>query len=340
MQNAIRPRVVVITGGSSGIGRSAANLFSQRGWNVVVIARGQEALQAVQASLAGQATKVIAIQADVADTEALRAAASQAEAALGPIDVWVNNAGIGVFAPFMDMSDAEFRRVTDVNYIGVVNGARVALERMKPRNAGTIVNVCSAIGLRGVPLQSAYSGAKYAMRGFAEALRAELAHGGSRVHLTTVYPPSVNTPFYSHSIAHMDGLPRPPPPIYQPEIIADAVYFAATHRRRDVLVGGQTVMAALLNALAPALADRLAGAVAPFAQSSSNQGILAARDPNVFAPSRHVAAVHGAFDAEALSSSLQLWATKNRAKVVAGIGMLGLLTLLARKRSAWPPIAP
>ena len=330
------PGVVVITGGSSGIGLSSAQLFAAKGWRVALIARGAEALESAKALLVADGARVVTAVADVTDSEALRRAATEIVAALGPIDVWINNAGVSVFSRFADMSEDEFQRVTDVTYGGTVNGTRVALEHMRPRDAGTIVNVCSAIGLRGVPLQSAYSGAKWAMRGFVEALRAELMHERSRIWLTIVYPPSVNTPFYSHATAHLDGrLPRPPPPVYQPEIVADAIHFAATSRRRNVLVGGQTVQTGLLNAFAPALADRLLATFGPFSQKSSNQGVAAASDENLFTPTRRPSATHGAFDREALSTSAQLWATKNRATATAGLtfgmAMAGLMLFGARR---------
>ena len=333
MTDAIARRVVVVTGGSSGIGRSTARLFARRGWRVGLVARSEDGLQAAQRDLAAGGATVAVAAADVTDSDALRRAALALAGKLGPIDAWINNAGIGVFARFVDMPEAEFRRVTEVNYLGVVNGTRVALEHMRPRDAGAIVNICSAIGLRGVPLQSAYSGAKYAMRGFAEALRAELAHERSPVHLTTVYPPSVNTPFYNHAVSHARGAPRPPPPVYQPEVVADAIYFAATHRRRDVLVGGQTVQVRLLNVLAPGLAERLLALFGPMTQTSSKRAVAEARDENVFNPMQQAAGEHGAFDSESLSSSVQLWATKNRMAVAMGLATTAIaLALFSRRR--------
>ena len=330
--------LAVITGGSSGIGRSAARVFVERGWRVALIARGTVALEEARADLAGRGGTVAVFEADVADSAALRAAAAQVTATMGPFDVWVNNAGVSVFSKFADMSEDEFRRVNDVTYMGCVNGTRVALEHMRPRNIGTIVNVCSAIGFRGVPLQSAYSGAKWAMRGFSEAIRAELINDRSAIHLGVVYPPSVNTPFYNHAVAHTDGLPRPPPPIYQPEIVADAIYLAATTRRRDVLVGGQTVQIAMLNGIAPRLADLLIGAFAPRMQNSTNQGIAEGRDLNLFTPSTRPAAEHGPFDTESLSTSAQFWASKNRGSLGAGLALgaalLGMaLVAPSRRRS-------
>ncbi len=322
-------RLAVITGGSSGIGRSAARVFVENGWSVALIARGAVALEDARADLAGRGGTVAVFQADVSDPVALHDAAAQVVATMGPFDVWVNNAGVSVFAKFTDMTDAEFRRVNDVTYMGCVNGTRVALEHMRPRNAGTIVNVCSAIGFRGVPVQSAYSGAKWAMRGFAEAVRAELINERSRIHIGMVYPPAVNTPFYAHAISRTKGLPRPPPPIYQPEIVADAVYLAATTRRRDIVVGGQSVQIALLNGLAPRLADLVIGAFGPKLQESTNQGVADTRDINLFTPSTRAAPEHGPFDSESLSTSAQFWASKNRGAVGAGLALGAVLLGLA-----------
>ncbi len=333
------PRVVVITGGSSGIGLASAQLFARRGWHVGLLARGAAPLEAARDAVleaGGVNGGRVGVQvADVTDGDALRRAADAIAAELGPIDVWINNAGVSVFAPFTDVSEREFERVTNVVYMGAVRGTRVALEHMRPRDSGVIINICSAIGLRGVPLQSAYSGAKYAMRGFAESVRTELMHERSRVRITTVYPPSVNTPFYSHATGRLDGLPRPPPPIYQPELVAEAIVFAATNRRRDVLVGGQTVQTGLLNALAPGLADLLSARIAPRAQTSHNQGIADARDENLFTPSTRPPRTHGPFDRESLSFSAQAWSTRHRGTASAmatfGLATLGLM-LLPRRR--------
>jgi short-subunit dehydrogenase len=323
-------RLAVITGGSSGIGRSAARLFAEKGWRVALIARGPVPLEDARADIAGRGGSVACYEADVADCAALRAVAGRIAAELGPIDVWVNNAGTSVFGTFQETTEEEFRRVTDVTYMGAVNGTRIALEHMRPRNAGTIVNINSAIGFRGVPMQSAYSGAKWAMRGFSEAVRAELIAERSRVRLSVVYPPSVNTPFYSHAVAHYEsGVPRPPPPVYQPEIVADAIYLAATTGRRDVLVGTQTVATAVLNGVSPRLADVLLGAVMPLAQRSTNQGVAARRDISLFTPSTLPAPERGSFDRESLASSEQLWLSKHRGSVGAGLAFGAVLMGMA-----------
>ena len=326
------PKVVVITGASSGIGRATAARFAREGWRVGLIARGEDTLDDARRDvIAAGGTASVAI-ADVADSAALEEAALHIEAELGPIDVWVNNAGIGTFGRFMDTPEAEFRAVTEVNYLGAVNGTRVALRRMLPRDAGVIVQVASTISYRAVPLQSPYSGSKYAMRGFTEAVRSELIADRSRVHLTMVHPPAVNTPFYNHAVSHMPKPVRPPPPIYQPEIIADAILFAATTRRREVMVGASTVAFALGNKLAPGLMDWGAGQAGLQLQQSDQGGAVAERDPNHTTPGRN-GAVHGPFDHESLRYSAQHWANKNQGAVVLGLGLIALAMLGGRRRA-------
>ena len=320
-------RVVAITGASSGIGRAAAQHFARQGWRVGLIARSEENLDAARKDVVEAGGTASVAVADVADSGQVEAAAEHIEAELGPIDVWVNNAGVSVYGKFMDIPEEEFRRVTDVNYMGTVNGTRTALKRMLPRNKGTVVQVLSTISYRGVPLQSPYSGSKYALRGFTEAIRSELVNDRSQVHVTMVHPPAVNTPFYNHATSHMPKPVRPPPPVYQPEIIADAIYLAATSRRREVKVGGQTVAIALGNTLAPGLLDFLGGLIGPASQQSDKNGTVAVRDPNLFAPGKLPSPTHGAFDSESLSTSAQMWAEKNRGAVGLGLGLIALAAL-------------
>ncbi len=324
-----RPGTVAITGASSGIGRSAAALFGRHGWRVGLIARGAGNLEAARKDVVAAGGTASVAMADVADSAALEAAAARIEAELGPIDVWVNNAGVGIFARFMDTTEDEFRRLTDVNYLGTVNGTRIALRRMLPRNRGTVVQILSAISYRGVPLQAPYSGAKYALRGFTEAVRAELANDGSAVHVTMVHPPAVNTPFYNHALSHMPKPVRPPPPVYQPELVADAIYLAATTRRREVKVAGATLAIAIANKLAPGLLDLLAGPSGVASQQSDEGGAVAVRDPNLHGPGQKPSSTHGPFDGESLGSSVQMWANKNRGTVglAVGLGLVGLAML-------------
>ncbi len=325
------PKVVVITGASSGIGRATAARFAREGWRVGLIARGEDTLDATrQDVVTAGGTASVAI-ADVADSAALEAAAVHIEAELGPIDVWVNNAGVGIFGRFMDIPETEFRTVTETNYLGAVNGTRVALRRMLARDAGVIIQVASTIAYRAVPLQSPYSGSKYALRGFTEAVRSELIADRSRVHLTMVHPPAVNTPFYSHAASHMPKPVRPPPPIYQPEIIADAILFAATARRREVMVGASTVAFALGNKLAPGLMDWGAGRVGVQLQQSDRTGV-ASLETNLTVPGR-TGPAHGAFDRESLSTSAQHWANKNQGGLGLALGLIALAMLGGRRRA-------
>ncbi len=328
--SAASPRVVVITGASSGIGRCAAALFGKHGWRVGLIARSAENLDATRKDVAAAGGTASVAVADVADSAALEAAAAHIEGELGPIDVWINNAGVSVYGKFMDIEEDEFRRVTETNYLGTVNGTRVALRRMLPRNAGTIVQILSAISYRGVPLQSPYSGSKYALRGFTEALRADLANDSSAVHLTMVHPPAVNTPFYNHATSHMPKPVRPPPPVYQPEIVADAIYLAATTRRREVKVTGSTLGFAVANKVAPGLLDYLSGKFGVTAQQSDKGGDVEIRDPNLNGPGQRPSSTHGPFDSESLNTSVQMWANKNRGAAVGlalGVGLIGLAIL-------------
>ena len=325
---------VVITGAGSGIGLAAALHYASKGWRVGLIGRGEAALvearrQVQEVGGAGH----IAV-ADVVDSAALERAATEIEAALGPIDVWVNNAGIGFYGVFVDLPEEAFRRVVDVNLHGTVNGTRVALARMRPRNRGTIVQIMSAIADRGVPLQSAYSTTKYALRGFVEALRAELIYERSRVHVTMVHPPSVNTPFYSHAGSVMDKTPRPPPPVYQPEMLGEAVYLAGTRKRRQWRVTGQTVATSIGNSLAPGLVDLVAGLTGVALQQTTREDVAAVRDPSVYQASTRITGTHGPFDREALSSSVTWWLTKNPAAACLGFGLLtaGVVGAALRRR--------
>ncbi|MBV8911985.1 MAG: SDR family NAD(P)-dependent oxidoreductase, partial [Acetobacteraceae bacterium] len=225
------------------------------------------------------------------------------------------------------------RRLTETNYFGTVNGTRVALRRMLQRDRGTIVQVLSAVSYRGVPLMSPYSGSKYALRGFSEAVRAELLHDRSRVHLTMVHPPAVNTPFYGHAQSHLDRPIRPPPPVYQPELIADAIYLAATTRRQEVKVGGQTLALALGNTIAPGWMDAAAAKLSVPAQFVRPGDPVAERDPNLHRPGR-VNSTHGPYDKESFSRSPQMWLNRNRDAVGLGLGLIVLAWLAGRGGSA------
>ena len=316
--------MVVITGGSSGIGRCTAVLFARRGWHVGLIARGEAGLRAVAADVVTEAAAsgvpVATEVADVTDPGALEAAADRLEAALGPADVWVNCAGNGTFGRFLDIPADEFRHVVDVTFLGTVNGTRAALRRMTARNAGHIVNVCSGVAFHGMPLLSSYSGAKHAIRGFDQAIRAELAEDGSRVRLSTVFPPAVNTPFFDRAPSYMGRPGRPIPPVYQPEVVAEAVHLAATGRRgREMAVSFTSVLFALATRLVPGLARRAVHRLGYASQLATDPEAVRRHAPTLVTASKAAFPAHGAYDAVARRRSFQVglmgWAATWRARL-------------------------
>lgn len=252
-----KPRTVVVTGASAGIGRACARAFGERGDRVVLIARGAQGLAGAVRDVESAGGQALAVPADAAEYEQLDEAAEQAEREFGPIDVWVNVAFSSVFAPFTDISPDEYRRITEVTYLGYAYGTMVALARMRPRDRGVIVQVGSALGERSIPLQSAYCGAKHAINGFTSSLRCELLHQKAGVRVTVVQMPAVNTPQFSWVRSRLPRKPQPVPPIYEPEVAARAVLFAAEHPgRKQYYVGASSVLTILANRLAPALLDR------------------------------------------------------------------------------------
>jgi NAD(P)-dependent dehydrogenase (short-subunit alcohol dehydrogenase family) len=319
---------VVVTGATSGVGRAAAIAFAAEGARVTLLARGPDGLEAAAKDVAAAGGVPLAIPVDVADAGAMDAAAARVEREAGPIDVWVNDAMTTVFAPFAEISPAEFRRVTEVTYLGCVNGTMAALARMKPRNRGTIVQVGSALAYRSIPLQSAYCGAKHAVQGFTQSLRCELLHDKSRVVVTAVHLPAVNTPQFDHCLSRMPHHPQPVPPIYQPEVAAAAIEWAARHRRREVWVGGSTVATILANRVAPGLLDRYLAATNYRAQQDPALGPQRST-PNLWEPPAGDQGTHGVLGDRSHGRSLQVWATEHRpwvaaagAAVAAGVGAI------------------
>ena len=325
-------RVVVITGASSGIGRCTAVLFGRNGWDVGLVSRGAAGLEAVRAELAGAGARAAVAVADVADGAALEGAAAALDRVLGPADVWVNCAGNGVFGPFLDVPDDEFRRVTDVTYMGTVNGTRVALRRMVPRNRGVVVNVCSAVVFGSLPCLSSYSGAKHAVRGFTDSVRHELEEAGSRVRLVSVFPPAVNTPFFSHAVSHLPRPPRPAKPVYQPDVVADAVLLAATGRRHEIAVSGVTAAFALSSRLMPGLVRWAIGRLGSGGQMTDSAEAARLHVPTLAGPSAAASGAYGPFSAEARGFSMQVWALRHRGMVAgAAVAAAGALAVAAMR---------
>src|SRR5690348_16456315 len=250
-----KKEIVVITGASAGVGRATACEFARHGAWIGLIARGKDRLEAARREVEKLGGRAIAISCDVADAEAVEEAAEQVERELGPIDVWINNAMASVFSPVKEMEAEEYRRVTEVTYLGCVHGTLAALRRMLPRNRGRIIQVGSALAYRGIPLQSAYCAAKHAIQGFNDSLRAELLHDRSNVKLTMVQMPALNTPQFDWVKSRLPRKPQPVPPIFQPEVAAEAIVWAADHYRREWYVGGPTVLAIVGNKIAPSLGD-------------------------------------------------------------------------------------
>ncbi len=327
-----RSRVVVVTGGSAGVGRAAARAFAREGASVGIVARGRERLEATRAELVALGARAAAVEADVADADALEAAASHIEDELGPIDVWISNAMATVFAPVRDTTPEEFRRATEVTYLGSVWGAMVALKRMLPRDSGTIVQVGSALAYRGIPLQAAYCGAKHALQGFLESLRTELAHEGSNVRVTMVQLPALNTPQFTWSRAKLPRQPQPVPPIFSPEVAADAIVWAASHPRRELIVGWPTLKAIVGNAVAPGLVDRYLARTGYEAQQAE-QPLDPGRVDNLFEPAPGEQAVDGPYGDRSRARSLQLELTKHRGPVLAGLTGVSALAAAAVLRT-------
>jgi len=311
-----KPEVVVVTGSSAGVGRAIAHAFAKRGAHVGLLARGQEGLDDAAREVESFGGQALAVPTDVADHEQVEAAAQKVEEQFGDIDVWVNDAMATVLARFLDTKPEEFKRATEVTYLGAVYGTMAALRRMTARDRGKIVQVGSALAYRAIPLQAAYCGAKFGIRGFTDSIRTELLHDKSRVQITMVQLPGVNTPQFNWCRSKLPDHPMPVPPIYQPEIPAEAVYWAAHHHRRELWVGYSAVLAILGNTLAPSFADRYLGKTGFDGQQISDMPVSAERPDNLF-ESVPNAATHGMFDDQAKVRSPQLWATTHRA-VVAG----------------------
>lgn len=319
--------MIVITGASAGVGRAAARAFAARGAWLGLLARGQDGLEAAKKEVEIAGSRAITLAIDVADAAAVDRAADAIEKSLGPIDVWVNNAMVTVFAPIYEIAPDELRRVTEVTYLGAAHGTMAALKRMRARNRGTIVQVGSALAYRSIPLQAAYCAAKHAVHGFTESLRTELLHEGSRVHVTEVQLPAINTPQFGWSRAKLPNHPQPVPPIYQPELAADAIVFAACHRRREIWGMWPVIKSIVADKLVPGYADRRAARIGYDAQQTARP-LDAERQDNLYQPTAGDHGAHGAFSARACRTSFGLWLSMHRSwLLLAGGACLAALTL-------------
>jgi NAD(P)-dependent dehydrogenase (short-subunit alcohol dehydrogenase family) len=319
-----RPEVVVITGASAGVGRATVREFARDGASIGLLARGREGLEAARREVEEAGGKALVLPTDVSDARQVELAAAAVEDELGPIDIWINNAMVSVFSPVKEMEAEEYKRVTEVTYLGYVYGTLSALKRMLPRDRGMILQVGSALAYRGIPLQSAYCAAKHAIQGFQDSLRSELIHDGSQVRTCMVQLPAINTPQFRWVKSRLPRKAQPVPPIYQPEVIARGIYWAAHQDQREVWLGSPTFKAILGNRIAPGYGDRYLAR-----KGYDSQQIDEPEDPhrshNLWEPLRGDAGAHGVFDERAKERSLQVWATRHRKALAAvGAGVAGL----------------
>jgi short-subunit dehydrogenase len=325
-----RGDVVVVTGASAGVGRAVAREFARRGARIGLVARGRDGLEGARRDVEEFGGEALVLPADVSDAQAVEQAADAVEERFGPIDVWVNNAMVTVFSPFAEVTADEYRRVTEVTYLGTVHGTMSALSRMKPRNRGAIVQVGSALAYRAIPLQSAYCGAKHAVQGFSESVRSELLHEGSRIRVTMVQLPAVNTPQFDWSRTRFQRKAQPVPPIFQPELVARAIVWAAYHGGRELTVGGSAVAVIWGNKLLPGVGDHYL-ARSGWESQLTDEPEDPERPDNLWQALPGDRGARGRFDAQSTMHSAQLWARTHPAASAVGAGvLLGLGLGLAR----------
>jgi short-subunit dehydrogenase len=332
MHSENRGEVVVITGSSAGVGRATAHEFGEHGAKVALLARNEEGLEGARKEVEAAGGEALPIPTDVADPEQVEAAAERVEQEIGPIDVWVNDAIAVVFSPFKDIELEDFERSTEVCYLGTVYGTKAALKRMLPRDRGMIVQVGSALSYRAIPLQSAYCGSKHAIRGFTDSVRTELMHDGSGVHITMVQLPAVNTPQFNLSKTNLPKHPQPVPPIYQPEVPARAIYWAAHQRRREVRVGLSSTIVIAGNKLLPGLGDWYL-AKTGYGSQQTDKPVYQDRPDNLYEPVPGDHGTHGIFDEQSHEESPQLWATEHLGllALAGGAGLLAAAALISRR---------
>jgi NAD(P)-dependent dehydrogenase (short-subunit alcohol dehydrogenase family) len=319
------PRTIVITGASAGLGRAITRAFAREGARLGLIARGRDGLEGARRDVERLGGEAITLPLDVADAAAVEDAAAKMEEHFGSIDVWINNAMASVFSPIKEMAPEEFKRVTEVTYLGYVYGTLAALKRMLPRDRGVIIQVGSALAYRGIPLQAAYCASKHAIQGFCDSLRCELIHDKSNVRVTMIQMPAMNTPQFGWVKSRLPHKAQPVPPIFEPEVAAEAVVYASHHPRREIYVGGPTVEAIVGNKFFPGLLDQYLGRTGFKAQQYDGPEDRH-RPDNLYQPVAGDHGAHGNFDQRARSFSFQLWANLNRSWIA--IGLLGLFALL------------
>jgi NAD(P)-dependent dehydrogenase (short-subunit alcohol dehydrogenase family) len=325
--------VVVITGASGGVGRAAVRRFAADGAKIGLIARGRQGLEAAAREVEQAGGEALVLPCDVSDADQVEAAAAAVEERFGPIDVWVNDAMVTVYAEFLDIEPSEYQRATDVTYHGMVWGSRAALKRMVPRDHGVLVQVCSALGYRGIPLQAPYCGAKHACIGFTESIITELLHHKSKVRVSMIQLPGLNTPQFTWGRTKLPKQTQPVPPIYQPEIAADAIHHAAHHRRRQIYVGWPTVLNILGEKVSPWLLDHVL-AKTGYSGQMTDQPLDPRGHDNLFTPIEEDRGAHGPFDDRAHSVSPQYELSKHRGKllVAAGAALAGAGVVIANGR--------
>jgi len=335
-----RSEVVVITGASAGVGRATVQRFARDGARIGLIARGKDGLEGARREVEELGGEALVLPLDVSDANAVEQAAAKVEEEFGPIDIWINDAMVSVFSPIKEMTPEEFRRVTEVTYLGFVYGTMAALKRMLPRDRGVIIQVGSALAYRGIPLQAAYCGAKHAIQGFVDSLRTELLHDKSNVRVTMVQMPALNTPQFSWVKSRLPRKPQPVPPIYQPEVAARAIHYAAHHDRREMFVGMPTVEAIVGNKIAPGALDHYLARTG-YDSQQTDEPVDPNRRDNLWEPVPGDHGAHGSFDSRASYNSPQLWADMNRgwlalaAAGLAGVGIALLSNNQKKRRKSW-----
>ncbi len=331
MQKPNSVRVVVVTGASAGVGRATTRAFAREGAHVGLIARDTEGLHVAAREMSDLGGRGLAVPADVAEADQVEAAAEKIERELGPIEVWVNNAMTTIFGRLSDVTPEEFKRATEVTYLGTVYGTMAALKRMLPRDSGNIIQVGSALAYRSIPLQAAYCGAKHAIAGFTDSLRTELIHDEKNIHLTMVQLPAMNTPQFTWCRSKMPRQPQPVPPIFQPEVAAERIVWASHHKRREVFVGAPTVLAIEVNKVAPGVADHYLGRTG-FDSQQTGEEVPKDRPDNLFEPVPGDFGAHGIFGAQAHDEAATTWIADHKGlTALVGAAALGAVAFVFRK---------